>query len=118
MEDKIITTSGGYKVTIAPFLNHDQFIEIQEIWTNDAKIDPVTGKPILGEIRANTIYKANRLAVSMLVRKIEGPDGATVVRESNSLPIPPGDGQEVMEEIQKMETEAADSFAKKKAKVS
>lgn len=124
MDDKIITTSGGYKVTLAPFLTYDQFIEIQKLWTKDAVIDPEdkdkdgkTKQPVMGKIAANTVYDANKLAVGFLVKSIEDPKGQEVVRQdANALPIPPIDGQEVMEEIGKISDEAASAFDKKKAK--
>lgn len=122
MEDKIITTSNGYQVTLAPFLTYDQFIEMQKIWTRDVVIDPndkdengVVKSPTPGKIPANLIYEANKMAVSFLVKKIVDPKGNEVQRENiSALPVPPADGADIMEAINKLSNEAASAFDKKK----
>ncbi len=116
MDDKIITTSGGYKVTLKPFLTYDQFIELQKMYTVDTKIDPQAKDPKISEFAANIVYEANKKAVGFLVVSIEDKDGKVVEREDNALPLPIADGQEVIDAINAMQNEAATSFDKKKVK--
>lgn len=122
MEDKTITTTNGYVVTIRPFLTYDQYIEIKRIFTSnitfnlkntDEKGNP---RPLSENIPASIMYDANKLAVSFLIVKILNPKGEEVKRDANSLPIPPIDGTEVMEEIMRISDEADAAFDKKKAK--
>lgn len=122
MEDKTLTTTNGYIVTLAPFLTYDQFIDIQKIWTKDVVIDPndkdesgVVNTPKPGKISANLMYEANKMAVGFLVKKIVDPKGVEMQRVTpDSLPIPAADGQEVTEAINKISDEAAAAFDKKK----
>lgn len=121
MENKEIKTLSGYTVFIRPFFTYDQYIEIQKIWTRDvfydAELKGVDGNPKpTGKMPANVIYEANRLAVSFLIVKILDPSGKEVQRQSNELPIPPADGTEVMDVVNRLSKEAAAAFDKKKAK--
>ncbi len=122
MENKIIITKNGYKVTLRPFLTYDQFIELQKIWSKDVYFDPndkdkngEQKEPIMGKIPMNLLYEANKMTVGFLVVRIEDANGSEVVREDvNSLPIPPVDGQKVVDEIKKISDEASAAFDKKK----
>jgi hypothetical protein len=122
MENKTITTTSEYSVTLRPFLTYDQYIEIQKLWMRDVLIDTdrkdekgTPKAPSMGKIPATVMYEANKLAVSFLIVKILDPNGAEVTRQDNELPIPPADGAEVMEEVTRISNEAATAFDKKKA---
>jgi len=114
METKEVKTTGGYTATLNAYLTYDQFVELQKVWTNNTLIDPTTGAQDLNKVPANLVYDAQKLAIGFLVKSITGPDGAAITRDINSLPIPPQDGQEIVDAINALTKEAADAFSKKK----
>jgi len=72
-------------------------------------------EPTIGKIPMNLFYEANRMTVGFLVVRIEDTNGNEVVREDpTSLPIPPVDGQKIVDEIKKISDEASAAFDKKK----
>ncbi len=114
MDDKKIVTQSGYTVTFSPFLTYDQFIEIQKLWTANAVVNAETGKPDLGSIPANVMHDANKLAMSFLIKSITDKTGAVVPHDPGSLPLPPSDGMEIVNEINKIMAEASAPFTEKK----
>jgi hypothetical protein len=122
MDDKIVKTTNGYTVTLRPFITYDQYVETQKLWTKDVMIDPnekdkegkvLTPKP--AKISANILYDADKMIVGFLVKSITDTDGKEISRKPDELPIPPADGQEVMEAVKQISTECAAAFDKKKA---
>lgn len=116
MDNISITTERGYTVTLKPFLTYDDFIEVQKLWTSTTELDPnkKDEKPTFGKIPANMMYEANALLTRQLVISIVDKNGKSVERQPEKLPLPPADGQEVMEKINELYQEAADAFDKKK----
>lgn len=120
MDNIVFKTSGEYQVTYKPFLTYDQFIELQKIWTKDMVIDPnkkgADGKvatPEMPKISPNLAYEANKMLVGFLIVSITDPKGVEVPRSSNDLPVPFGDGDEIMDELDKISKEAYAAFEKK-----
>ncbi len=116
MENKTITTTNGYTAILKPFLTYDDFVEVQKIWTKSASFDPNGDltKPVYDKIPMDIMYEANALMLTILVVSITDKDGKVVEREADKLPIPPADGQEIMNAVNVIYKEAADSFSKKK----
>ena len=125
MENKQIKTTNGYTAVIRPFLTYDQYIDIQKVWTQHVLLEvgaetpekaKEDAKKSISKVPANTMYEANRLAVSFLVVKILNPEGVEIKRQPHELPVPPLDGKEIMDFIDKLTSEAQEAFGKKKAK--
>jgi hypothetical protein len=114
MDDKKIVTQSGYAVVFSTFLTYDQFIEIQKLWTANAVVNAATGTPDLGNIPANVMHDANKLAMSFLIKSITDKAGNPVPHEGGSLPLPPVDGMEIVTEINKIMAEASAPFTEKK----
>ena len=121
MDNKILTTANKYIVTYHPFLTYDQFVDSQKFVTKGTLIDPSDrdkeGKvkmPDVGKIPTELMFDFNKLLVKFLVVKIIDAKGSEVVREPDALPLPPGDGNEIMEALNILYAEALEVFDKKK----
>lgn len=121
MQDKEIKTAGGYTITMAPYLTYDQFMDIEDTWTGDIAIDLTKkgddGKPIVPEmtkISSRLLRAANKKAIGFLVKKIIDPEGNEVKRKEDELPIHPADAKEITDIIDKVITDTAKIFEKKK----
>lgn len=121
MEPVELATPSGYRVTLKPYLNYGQFIQIQQIFTSRMKLkintsgsDPQTEGAT--EIDASVLYDANKKALEFLLLKVIMPDG----QESNNPVVaidemPPQDGIAVMDRINEI-TNQATTTQKKIAK--
>ena len=118
MMTKEVKTSGGYTATIGQFLTYDEYVEIQRVYSSNATIDTSSGKPEMSKMMASVVYDAQKKAISLLVKEIKDPDGNVMQRASDSLPIPAADGQEIVNAITAITTEATESFDKKKVMTS
>ena len=119
-------TTNGYTATINPFLTYDQFQDIQDLYTKGVSFDPnavqtdaegkeIPAKPKMSDIPMSVLRDANKKAIEFLLVSIKDESGMEVDRKPGELPIPLIDGQEIMDEIDRISKDALDAFNKKKA---
>ncbi len=113
MEERIVTTTSGYKVHLQPWISYPKYIEIQKIFTATVMVDPKAKQEDIPPFPANLTYDAEEKVIRYLIKKIEDKDGNAVDVSQDYLPLPPEDCLEVKAVVDEINNKATAVYSKK-----
>src|SRR5689334_2289407 len=83
MEDKVITTPAGYKVTIKPGLTFAEKRQIQRVYADNTVFNPETEKY---EVKGSAVYDDEDATLKFMVKQILDPNGSDIT-SANPLKV-------------------------------
>lgn len=101
-----ITTPSGYHVFLKPFLPYGAYLTVQKTIMAGIEIDAQTQQIV--KLDAGLMLEGNEKALELLLVKVVDPQGAVAASPLQTVleEFPPGDGQYVMDEVDRI-TQAA-----------
>lgn len=98
MDNIVIDTPAGYKVTLKPELTYGEFVEIQKILTASMKFD--FAKNQVRDIDASVLNESNKKAMDFLIVEVVMPDGQKSNNKLGAIyDMPMADGQMIAEQV-------------------